>query len=618
MSVIPAPLLLALSLAALAGAPLLFALGQRHRSILWFLDGFVFLSLGGILLFDVLPHALVAGGWAAAVAAGVGLVLPFAAERSGWKALRSTHSVVILVGMVGLAVHSLIDGVALSGAGYPSQSGLHSTLGLAVLLHNLPVGVVIWWIVRPAYGTLWAGAALAFTATATAFGYGLSESLLGFLNGPARAGFEALVGGSLLHVLVHRHAPEDHAPRPAFANRVEGLGGLVGGVLLLGLLGAGHAGHVGHAHASADGGFASILLDLALLSAPALLLGYTIAGALAAFVPKAPFAWMGRGAPPVQALRGMAFGLPLPICSCGVVPVYRGLVVGGVPAAAGFAFLIATPELGVDAMMLSVPLLGWPVAVARVLAAAAVALGVGWFVGRTVPPAPATDTSRDAPSPWEGLPFARRVLGMFQVGLGHSVRETGPWILVGLLIAAAMAPIPLDRLLDGLPWGADVLLFALIGMPLYICATGSTPLAAILLAKGLSPGAGIAFLLTGPATNATTFGVVAQLHDRKVATRFALAVAGFSTAAGLVVNLVLPATSKPPAVVAVTEHAHGPLAWAAFTVLAVAFGVAAFTVGPRQFILSIGKDRNPAPPTPKPAKECSKCNSGHESHPAHL
>lgn len=617
MPSIPAPLLLALSLAALAGAPLLFGLGQRHRSILWFLDGFVFLSLGGILLFDVLPHALVAGGWAAGVAAGIGLVLPFAAERSGWRALRSTHSVVILVGMVGLAVHSLIDGVALSGAGYPSQSGLHSTLGLAVLLHNLPVGVVIWWIVRPAYGVMWAGAALAFTAAATGLGYGLSESLLGFLDGPSRAGFEALVGGSLLHVLVHRHAPEDHLPRPAVANRIEGMGGLIGGLLLLGLLGAGHAAHAGHDHAAADGGFAAILLDLALMSAPALLLGYTIAGALATFVPKAPFAWMGRGAAPVQALRGMAFGLPLPICSCGVVPVYRGLVTGGVPAAAGFAFLIATPELGVDSMMLSVPLLGWPIAVARVLAAAAVALAVGWVVGRTVPASPITDASRDAPTPWEGLPFARRLLGMFQVGFGHSVRETGPWILVGLLIAAALAPLPLDRVFQGLPWGADVVLFALIGMPLYICATGSTPLAAILLAKGLSPGAGIAFLLTGPATNATTFGVVSQLHGRKVATRFALAVAGFSTAAGLAVNLALPATLALPDVAAVTEHAHGPLAWGAFAVLAAAFVVAAFTVGPRQFILSIAKDRNPAPPTPKPAKECAKCNAGHEPHPAH-
>jgi uncharacterized membrane protein YraQ (UPF0718 family) len=526
---------------------------------------------------------------------------------------------VIAVGMVGLAVHSLIDGVALSGAGYASPSGLHSSLGLAVLLHNLPVGVVIWWLVRPAYGAAWAGAALGFTAAATALGYGFSDALLGTLNGAARAGFEALVGGSLLHVLVHRHAPEDHEARPAIANRIEGLGGLIGTLILLGLLGAGHASHAGHAHGSMDGGFAAALLDLALMSAPALLLGYLMAGALATFVPKASFAWMGRGGHAQQALRGMAFGLPLPICSCGVVPVYRGLVTGGVPAAAGLAFLVATPELGIDSLMLSVPLLGWPLALARVVAAALVAFVVGWAVGRGLPTAPVTDASRDAPTPWEGAPIGRRLLGMVEVGLGHSVRETGPWILVGLLIAAALSPIPLDTLFRGLPWGADVVLFALVGMPLYICASGSTPLAAVLILKGLSPGAAIALLLTGPATNATTFGVLSQLHGRRHAVRFAVAMAVASIAAGLLVNLVLPATAvlPTPSEAAAHEHGHGWLAWGALAVLALAFGAAAFQVGPRQFVLSIGKDRNPAPPEAKPVEACLKCEGTCESHHAH-
>jgi len=605
MARIPSFLLLLASLAALAGAPLLFALGGRKRAVLWFLDGFVFLSLGGILLFDVLPGALGSGGAAAWLTAGVGLLLPFVAERSTWRALRGTHAVVIAVGIVGLAVHSLIDGIALSGAGFPSPSGMHGSLGLAVLLHNLPVGVIIWWIVRPAAGPLWAGTALGMTAVATALGYAASGPLLGLLPETARALFEALVGGSLLHVLLHRHTPDDGLPRPVVANRVEGAGAVAGGLLLFGLLGAGHAHEVAcNAHEAA--GFASLALDLALASAPALLLGYTMAGVLATFVPKASFAWMGRGAPASQALRGMAFGLPLPICSCGVVPVYRGLVYGGVPASAALAFLVATPELGIDSMLLSVPLLGWPVALARLVTAALVAFLVGWLVGRAIPRSAATDTSRDGATPWEGKPFARRALGVLEVGLGNSVKETGPWIVVGLLIAAALDPIPLDRLFQGLPWGVDVALFAVAGMPLYVCASGSTPLAAMLLAKGLSPGAAIAFLLTGPATNATTFGVVGALYDRRHALRFAAAVAGFAALAGLATNLVLPRAEAAPAFAA-HEHGHGTLAWLSFGVLGLAFVVAAFRVGPRQFFLSIAKNRNPAPPPPKPAEDCLSC-----------
>ena len=622
MPVPPSWLLLTLSLAALAGAPLLFSLGSRHRSVLWFLDGFVFLSLGGILLFDVLPGALGAGGSWAWVAAGVGLVLPFVAERSTWRALQGTHAVVIAVGIVGLAVHSLIDGVALSGAGFPSQSGMHASLGLAVLLHNLPVGIIIWWIVRPAAGPAWALLALGTTAAATAVGYAASGTLLGLLPEPARALFEALVGGSLLHVLLHRHAPDDGAPRSALANRIEGAGALVGGALLWGLLGAGHA-HAGAAHVHEAAGFGSVLLDLALSSAPALLLGYLAAGALATFVPKASFAWMGRGAPVGQALRGMAFGLPLPICSCGVVPVYRGLVTGGVPAAAALAFLVATPELGVDSMMLSVPLLGWPVAVARVASAAAVAFLVGWLVGRAVPPSAVTDASRDGASPWEGKSLARRAWGVVEVGLGNSVKETGPWIVVGLLVAAALDPLPLDRLFQGLPWGVDVALFSLAGMPLYICASGSTPLAAMLLAKGLSPGAAIAFLLTGPATNATTFGVVGSLYGRRHALRFAVAVAVFSTVAGVLTNLALPSVQAAPAFVA-HEHGHGWLSFVAFGVLAAAFVAATFRVGPRQFFLSIAKNRNPAPPTTVsceggPTCEGTSCDAetAHDPHHGH-
>ena len=105
-------------------------------------------------------------------------------------------------------------------------------------------------------------------------------------------------------------------------------------------------------------GYAQRFLHLMLETSPALLIGYALAGALKVALPRASLGWVSRGGSLSQAVRGMAFGIPIPICSCGVVPVYQGLVKRGVPAAAGMAFLVATPELGIESLLLSIPLLG--------------------------------------------------------------------------------------------------------------------------------------------------------------------------------------------------------------------------------------------------------------------
>ena len=115
------------------------------------------------------------------------------------------------------------------------------------------------------------------------------------------------------------------------------------------------------------------------------------------------------------------------------------------------------------------------------------------------------------------------VVGEDAAGFGAVVDSTAPWIGLGLLVAAMIAPWIAPSALTGIPQPVQVLLSAGLGVPAYVSAAGATPLVAVLLAKGLSPGAALAFLLTGPATNVSTFGALAQAHGRATAVRFAAA-----------------------------------------------------------------------------------------------
>lgn len=301
------------------------------------------------------------------------------------------------------------------------------------------------------------------------------------------------------------------------------------------------------AHVSATG---RAFLSLTLTSAPALLAGFLLAGLVSALIHPARSSWLGGGRRSGQALRGLAFGLPLPICSCGVVPMYQSLVRRGAPLTAALAFLVATPELGLDAVLLSIPLLGLPLTAARVFAAAAVALLVALMIGGSAPGAP----SRAGPADANTRPLGERLREGLRYGLVELVDHTLPWIVLGLLIAALAEPLLDHELLLGLPPAVQVPLAALLGIPLYVCASGATPLAAVAIHKGLSAGAALTFLLAGPATNVTTFGVLSALHGRGLAIRFGVALTITAVFAGWTVDalgLGIPQMPHPGEV-----HAH--------------------------------------------------------------
>ena len=318
-------------------------------------------------------------------------------------------------------------------------------------------------------------------------------------------------------------------------------------------------------------------------SAPALLAGYALAGVVPLVLSPTRTAALARGGRAAQALRGVGYGLPLPICSCGVLPLYESLIRRGAPVTAALAFFVATPELGLDAVLLSVPLLGSSLTIARVVAAFAVALLVALLVGRmgrTVTPAPVPAGRLDSASAPAAPSGKARLKAGLRFGFVEVFDHTMPWIALGLIIAALAEPLLSHEAIAHVPPLLQVPLAALVGVPIYVCASGATPVAALALHKGLTSGAAIAFLIAGPATNITTFGVLARLHGRRLALLFGCAVTVLAIIAGWTVDaLSIQATPLLDA----SGAAHGPswLDWLCVAGLAALVVASLFRQGPR-------------------------------------
>ena len=553
------------SLLALVIGPLVF---ERVRGpwALSALDAFALVAVGGLVGVHILPQSFAVAGWWAAPVLALGFFGPGLLCGTRLLSGATGNKITLPLALLGIALHALLDGVALGGSG--GGAGLDA-LAWAVVLHRISDGLGIWWLARPAYGKRVALLLLATLAGFSVLGYALDSHLASGVSQSWFALLQALIAGSLLHVILRHPQSAPREGQAATTRLASGLGGLAGLALILALEGF----HAAGEHQE------SVFLTLALQSAPALFASYLAVAAL--------HAWqidlgrvLGGGTPLTQALRGTVVGLPMPICSCGVIPLYRNLVLQGVPVAAALAFLVSGPELSVTALFLSTSLLGVELTLARAAAAAALALVVGLLVGAK---APVKERARPVVSLGARPTLAQRIRSGVSYGLGDMVDATAPWILVGLGLAALLEPRLAPEALASFPPMLQVPLFALIGMPIYVCASGSTPLAAVLIAKGVSPGAAVAFLLTGPATNLTTFGMLARLHARRTALLFAGLTAVTTTALGWATDLWLFGKTAH-----VAEHLHehggGWLQIACALGLLVLFTVSILRKGTRHFV----------------------------------
>jgi uncharacterized membrane protein YraQ (UPF0718 family) len=271
--------------------------------------------------------------------------------------------------------------------------------------------------------------------------------------------------------------------------------------------------------------FLENLQQLYLEAAPWLLLGLVMAGLLKAWLPEGMLQQklgQGRFRP---ILKATLIGAPLPLCSCGVLPAAMGLRRSGASKSATVSFMISTPETGPDSIAVTYALLGPFMAVVRPIAAIFSALFTGllnsFFVaqdipqksGITLPVIELGSCCNDGDCCVEPIPkthgFWQRSWQGMRYALTDILDDIWLWLLAGLVLAAlVMTYIPPDTLAS---WGSGLpamLMMLLIGIPMYICATASTPLAAAMILAGVSPGTVLVFLLAGPATNLATMGVI--------------------------------------------------------------------------------------------------------------
>ena len=513
------------------------------------------------------------------------------------------HRVLWVATLVGLTLHAATAGFAYAGA-LQSPNGMGTQLLISILLHKATETFSLATVLRLAgmplrRALVWLGL---FTLVEPA-GLLLGASVLQWSPelDPLLTGFAL---GTFLYVAVCDLLPEVfHGAKRPGRELLAVLAGI--GITAVSLSG------FGPLTPQLEAVFASSW-GLYLQMAPLLLVGFLLAGIVKRWISTEFLARKMGGDDLKSVAWAAAVGAPLPLCSCSVVPVALALRKGGASKGATSAFSISTPETGVDSVAASWSLLGPFMTIVRpvaaVLTAFASGAAVNWLVksglDREPAQAPGADCPKCAPPPEPvketgsccaksesgtelklAAPFklsapttaplvqrakpvhesgpakapSNPVLAVLRFAYVDVLDDVAPSLLVGLVIAGILgAFLPLDALeTESLQGFGGLLAMLVIGVPLYVCASASTPIAATLLAKGLSPGAALVFLLVGPATNSATLVVLA----RNLGWRFVLvqltALCASALLLGALVNLWAPAGVAAQAEACM----HGAVGW---------------------------------------------------------
>jgi len=280
-------------------------------------------------------------------------------------------------------------------------------------------------------------------------------------------------------------------------------------------------------------------------SAPFLLLGMFIAGMINQWLPRA---WVektlgGKG----SILTAALIGAPLPLCSCSVIPVAMGIRRSGASKASTASFLVATPETGVDSIGITYALMGPIMAVARPIAAIASAIITGllvlWFGKQEKGAGPElqVETTSSCCHKASAAPssISEKIQSALVFGYGQLLRDFMLWFLVGIFFAALVTTLVPVGFLNQYAQGIlAMLVVVLISIPMYVCATASTPIAVGLLLSGITPGAALVFMLTGPATNIATLMVIKNELGKRELGLYLLAIVSSALTAGLILDFL--------------------------------------------------------------------------------
>ena len=305
--------------------------------------------------------------------------------------------------------------------------------------------------------------------------------------------------------------------------------------------------------------------------APYLLLGFLFAGILHVYFKSSGITkYMGKNNFR-SIINASIFGVPLPLCSCGVIPTGVSLYRNGASKGAALSFLISTPQTGVDSILVTYSLLGLPFAVIRPIVAFITGIlgGVTNIVSGKAKNTVVANQYTETPQ----YNNKSKLYKILRYGFVDFLQDIVKWLFIGLLLAALLSVLIPDNFFQDKIQSdfLGMIILLLISVPLYVCATASVPIAAVLIMKGLSPGAALVFLMAGPATNIATITVLRSVFGTKTLLSYLFTIIAGAILSGLFVDNFLPREWFPKINMIGNMHEHhllpGWLMYASSTIL---------------------------------------------------
>ena len=283
---------------------------------------------------------------------------------------------------------------------------------------------------------------------------------------------------------------------------------------------------------------------------PYLLLGFLLAGIMHEFLPSTLYTnHLGKNNFRSVFLSAL-FGVPLPLCSCGVIPTAMGLRREGASKGATVSFLIATPQTGVDSIIATYSLMGLPFAIIRPIAAFLTAILGGTLVNRIDPPltSPVMEGNRQSSKEKSDdrnsslFTLHSSLKKAFSYAFVEMMEDIGKWLVIGLIVAGIITAAVPDSWFTAFQGNTlySILFVLLFSIPMYLCATGSIPIALALMMKGLTPGAALVLLMAGPASNVASILIINKVLGRKTLAIYLFSIITGAVAFALGIDYLLP------------------------------------------------------------------------------
>ena len=297
-------------------------------------------------------------------------------------------------------------------------------------------------------------------------------------------------------------------------------------------------------------------IDLVTEMSPYLLLGFLLAGLMHAFIPGTIYSKYLAKPNMRSVVLAALFGIPLPLCSCGVLPTAMSLRREGASKGAAVSFLIATPQTGVDSIIATFSLMGLPFAIIRPIAALATAIFGGKMVNVIEGDGGAGKFDSTNEQAHDDLcvdsccgghdkvptSFVGKVIEALRYAYIDMMESVGKWLVVGLIVAGLITIFVPDSYFEIFKDNSftSMLLVLCISIPMYLCATGSIPIAVALMMKGLTPGAALVLLMAGPACSVASVLVVSKVLGRRTLIAYLGSIISGAVGFGLVTDYLLP------------------------------------------------------------------------------